>query len=148
MNSINLKKEILGPLDEAIDPATTTLQGNRLVSNQVLEWSPAELYAQRNSCEMIDVRSPEEFNGPLSHVVGSKLITLGSELDKYLKEKSEEKQIVPIVFICRSGARSMKAALQGIELGIKQVVNLKGGMIDWNEVKLPIHQSGSGAENL
>jgi uncharacterized protein (DUF302 family)/rhodanese-related sulfurtransferase len=121
---------------------------NRLASLQVLEWSPAELYAHKDSCEMIDVRNPDEFNGPLSHVVGSKLVTLGSDLDEYLREKSEENQTIPIVFICRSGSRSMKAALQAREFGIHQVINLKGGIIDWNEAKLPTHQNGLGGANL
>ncbi len=115
-----------------------------LEPSPIEEWSPKDLYGRKDSCEMIDVRGPDEFEGPLSHVIGSKLITLGAELDNFLQKKSQVRQEVPIVFVCRSGARSMRAALQARDLGIYQVVNLKGGMIEWNESKLPTQQNKSG----
>jgi uncharacterized protein (DUF302 family)/rhodanese-related sulfurtransferase len=116
---------------------------DRLTPSQIAEWSAAELHARRNFCEMIDVRGLDEFNGSLSHVEGSKLVTLGPDLDNYLLEKSKAPQPSPIVFICRSGARSKQAALQAREVGLTQVISLKGGMVNYNEAKLPTHQKRS-----
>jgi uncharacterized protein (DUF302 family)/rhodanese-related sulfurtransferase len=114
---------------------------NRLGQPSIAEWSPAELAAQKNSCDLIDVRGQDEFDGPLSHIVGSKLITLGPELAKYLEMASKAVQERTMVFICRSGSRSMKAAHQARELGLFKVINLKGGMIEWNEANLPTYQN-------
>jgi uncharacterized protein (DUF302 family)/rhodanese-related sulfurtransferase len=113
----------------------------RLATAPVVEWNPSDLLSQSEKCEMIDVRRPDEFDGPLSHVMNSKLITLGEDLDRYLKEKSKTSQERPIIFICRSGARSMTAALQAQGLGLYDVINLKGGMIAWNEANLPTQEN-------
>lgn len=126
--------------------ADTSLQKvlEKIQATDILEWSVQMLSDKMHSCEMIDVRSVAEFEGPLSHVEGSKLVTLGADLDRYLAEKSKSPQQKPIVFICRSGIRSMNAALQARELGLNQVINLKGGMIAWNEAEFPTHHNKSG----
>lgn len=85
--------------------------------------------------ELIDVRRSEEFIGELGHIKGSRLVTLGEELDVFLQRANKNKKIL---FICRSGARSGKATLQAISLGYEQVYNMEGGMIYWNEQKFPI----------
>jgi hydroxyacylglutathione hydrolase len=92
---------------------------------------------QESSYRLIDVRSPEEFSGELSHVPGSELITLGEELDKALStlDKGEK-----IIFICRSGNRSGKATTAALENGFKNVLNMKGGMLLWNELGLEVEK--------
>ncbi|MFN9067223.1 MAG: rhodanese-like domain-containing protein, partial [Bdellovibrionales bacterium] len=84
---------------------------------------------------LIDVRRPDEFNNELGHIDGSELVTLGPELTQFLQsgDRSEE-----IIFICRSGGRSGTAALESIKLGYKFTINMAGGMLRWNEKKLPI----------
>jgi|GEM_PF-286580 len=111
----------------------------------ILEWSAIELSQHVDECELVDVREVDEFNGPLSHIEGAALVTLGAQLDAYLKKRSQDVLGVPLVFICRSGARSLKAAIQAQALGISSVVNLKGGMIGWNDSKLPTHFSRGGS---
>ena len=119
---------------------------NSLTQTQILEWSSLELSEHLGECELLDVRGLDEFDGPLSHIVGARLVTLGPDLDSYLVEKTRSPSKKPLVFICRSGARSMKAALQARELGISNVVNLKGGMIEWNDLKFPTHSPKSGGK--
>lgn len=80
---------------------------------------------------LIDVRRPEEFNAELGHVENSRLITLGPDLTKFLKDGDRQQEIV---FICRSGNRSGHAALEGIQLGYKHVINMDGGMLRWNQL--------------
>jgi len=106
----------------------------------VLEWSAHDLQQSIGKCELIDVRESDEFNGPLSHIEGAELVTLGPGLDAYLHKKRESSLMAPIVFICRSGVRSLQAATQARELGILEVINLTG----WNDSKLPTHSTTSG----
>lgn len=85
--------------------------------------------------ELIDVRRPDEFTGELSHIEGARLVTQGEELDHFLAAQDKNKKIL---FICRSGARSARATLQAMELGFRDVFNMEGGMLLWNEKGFPI----------
>ena len=76
--------------------------------------------------QVVDVRSLEEYHGELGHIEGSRLATLGDDLAAYLK--SLEDKSTPLLFVCRSGGRSMKACLLAQALGFKNISNLKGGM--------------------
>lgn len=89
--------------------------------------------------ELIDVRRPDEFCGELGHIKGSKLNTLGEELDAYLNSADQGQKIL---FICRSGARSANATLQAMSLGFKEVYNMEGGMILWNEKGFSVERDG------
>ena len=87
---------------------------------------------------VLDVREPDEFKGELGHVAGSLLIPLrelaarAGELEPYRGR--------PIVAVCRSGVRSTTAAAMLYGLGYERVYNLKDGMIDWNERRLPVER--------
>lgn len=85
--------------------------------------------------EVIDVRRLDEWNGELSHIKNSKLVTLGDELTRFLSAADRDKKIL---FVCRSGARSATATQQAMSLGFGTVFNMAGGMIYWNEKKFPI----------
>jgi len=104
------------------------------IVDDVPEITPEELASQMALVKLIDVRRPEEFNGELSHIPGSVLVTLGPELDSFLRTLDKEEEIV---FVCRSGARSGQATLLSRALGFSNCVNLQGGMILWNQKNLP-----------
>lgn len=93
--------------------------------------SPDELQDFR----LIDVRTPEEFTGELGHIEGSELVTLGPELEDFLNKANKEESIL---LICRSSARSGRATEAAMQMGFKKVYNMEGGMLYWNEMKLPI----------
>tara|TARA_B110001454_G_C12723340_1_gene436810 strand:+ start:25429 stop:25788 length:360 start_codon:yes stop_codon:yes gene_type:complete len=107
---------------------------NPKVVDDVPEITPEEFKAYIGKVTLIDVRRPEEFNGELAHIPGSKLVTLGPELDEFLKTHNKEDEVV---FVCRSGARSGRATLQGRALGFSNCVNLQGGMLLWNQKNFP-----------
>jgi rhodanese-related sulfurtransferase len=88
-----------------------------------------------NEYTLIDVRRPEEFTGELGHIEGSKLVTLGPDLENYLQVTPRETKIL---FICRSGARSAHSTLYAQSIGFKNVFNMEGGMIYWNQKNFPI----------
>ncbi len=87
---------------------------------------------------LIDVRTPEEYVGKLGHVAGAKLLPL-QEIDRWVKNLEDQKD-QEIILICRSGNRSGVAARYLIEHGFKKVVNVVGGMRDWNQKGFPIER--------
>lgn len=91
--------------------------------------------AKKKKIRLIDVRQPEEFNSELGHIEGAELVTLGSELSTFLENGNRSEEIV---FICRSGGRSGTATSESIKMGYKYTVNMAGGMLRWNEKKLPL----------
>lgn len=102
----------------------------------VSDISPEELAGKAASVRIIDVRRPEEYTGELGHITGSSLIvldTLPQRIDELPKDET-------IVFVCRSGARSARAAYFAMDHGLQNVFNMKGGMILWNELELPVER--------
>ncbi|MGH7907031.1 MAG: rhodanese-like domain-containing protein [Candidatus Binataceae bacterium] len=45
-----------------------------------------------------------------------------------------------MVVICRAGARSTTAAAILTGMGFERVSNLRGGMLDWNDARLPVER--------
>ena len=74
---------------------------------------------------IIDVREPHEF--ALGHLRSATNIPLGG-LPARL---SELRNGAMVVFVCRSGARSARAAEQAIEAGLAEVAHLEGGLLAW-----------------
>jgi rhodanese-related sulfurtransferase/rubrerythrin len=79
---------------------------------------------------LVDVRQPEEYRS--GHIPGARLVPLG-ELEARHGELAREKKIVTY---CRSGHRSMGAAILLCGLGFKDVYTVDGGILDWNYEKL------------
>jgi rhodanese-related sulfurtransferase len=44
------------------------------------------------------------------------------------------------VVVCRAGIRSTTAAAILTALGFEHVSNLRGGMLEWNEARLPVQR--------
>ena len=75
---------------------------------------------------VLDVRQPEEYEA--GHIPGATLIPLG-ELEARQEELERDKQIITY---CRSGRRSMAAAIVLCGLGFKDVHHLQGGILNWH----------------
>jgi glyoxylase-like metal-dependent hydrolase (beta-lactamase superfamily II)/rhodanese-related sulfurtransferase len=88
---------------------------------------PHVLAEIRDRVQIVDVREPEEFNGPLGHLHGARLIPLG----ELASRTGELDRARPIVAVCRSGARSAQAVVNLQKEGFTQVANLPGGMLRW-----------------
>jgi rhodanese-related sulfurtransferase len=83
---------------------------------------------------LIDVREPQEYAE--GHAPGSLLVPLGQ-----LKNRVNEFRVFedkPVILICRSGARSARAADMLAQLGFKYVHNVEGGMLAWEKAGLPV----------
>jgi rhodanese-related sulfurtransferase/rubrerythrin len=80
---------------------------------------------KRGNFLLLDVRQPEEYQD--GHIPGAKLIPLG-ELEARQDELERDKKII---IYCRSGRRSMAAAITLCGLGFKDVHHLTGGILNW-----------------
>jgi sulfur-carrier protein adenylyltransferase/sulfurtransferase len=97
---------------------------------------PAEVAATPGrAVRIVDVREPHEFTGELGHIGGAELVPLASV--EALAAKSWRKDD-EIVLVCRSGGRSARAAASLAALGFRRVMNMLGGMLAWNEARLPV----------
>jgi rhodanese-related sulfurtransferase len=106
----------------------------------VQDIDPNELAAKLGKVTLIDVRQPAEFTGELGHIPGATLVvldTLPDNVESIPKDKT-------VVFICRSGARSARAAGFAAQNGIEDCYNLKGGMLMWNQLGLGVEGRGEG----
>jgi sulfur dioxygenase len=98
------------------------------------EISPHALEEAGAGVQVLDVREPREFTGPLGHIAGATLIPLG-ELPARVAEIDRAR---PVVTVCRSGTRSAQAAVLLAKAGVAQVANLGGGMLRWRAAGCPV----------
>ena len=109
-------------------PLTYTFAG-------IWEVQPNWLEEHVREVQVVDVREPDEFDGPLGHINTALLLPLGSLNNEILKlEKTK-----PIVTVCRSGARSAQATVILGKAGFERVANLSGGMLRWRAQRFPVH---------
>lgn len=129
---------------EKLTKMTSDLIGS-LTGNTIVDLRGADIVEKLQDFEIIDVRKDSEFNGDLSHIEGAQLITLGTELDEYLKTADKDKTYL---FVCRSGGRSSRAARLAQSYGLPKIFNLNGGMLNWNSEKLPTAARSAGPQLL
>jgi sulfur dioxygenase len=100
----------------------------------IWEIQPNSLEECLGRVQVVDVRGPDEFNGPLGHIDGARLMPLG-ELKAQAGTLSKD---LPIVVVCRSGARSAQASVLLKNAGFTRVANLAGGMLRWRAQRHPV----------
>ena len=88
--------------------------------------SPVELKKILEQCNIIDVRQPEELivDGVIPGAVNIPLGELPAQIENIDSEN--------VVFICRSGIRSLRAISFSLQHGFYQPRHLEGGMMAWN----------------
>ena len=99
----------------------------------VYDIHPTELAQKAGNVVIVDVRQPDEYTGELGHIPGAELIvldTLPDNLNKISKDKT-------VVFVCLAGGRSARATAFALMNGYKEVYNMMGGMMMWNNLQLP-----------
>ena len=79
--------------------------------------------------QLIDVRTSGEFE--TGHIAGASLIDFyGTDYRDRLAQLDKN---VPVYIYCRSGNRSGKTVALLKELGFVEIVNLEGGLIEWQK---------------
>ncbi len=118
---------VLPPDEPGWAPLTYTFAG-------IWEVQPGWIEENLRAAQIVDVREPAEFDGPLGRLPGACLIPLGT-LAARAGELSPDR---PIVAVCRSGARSAQATVILRKAGFEQVANLAGGMLRWRAQQLAV----------
>jgi sulfur dioxygenase len=99
----------------------------RFTFSGVWEVEPHWLEENLAKVQVLDVREPTEFTGPLGHIRGAVLVPLGELADR-AKDLPKDK---PIVAVCRAGSRSAHATAILLKAGFSDIANLPGGMLRW-----------------
>ena len=84
--------------------------------------------------EVVDVREDWEWNK--GHVPGARHVVLNSILAHPTAQKFRDRTI----FVCQVGERSAVASEMAVALGVKNVVNFRGGTKAWHDAGLPMEK--------
>jgi len=96
------------------------------ISNISTDELAKKLESGDNQVVYIDVREPDEYAaGHVPGIMNLPLSTLSEDSANFSKDAE-------VVIICRSGNRSMQAAEKLRDFGFTKLVNVQGGMNDWN----------------
>jgi rhodanese-related sulfurtransferase len=97
------------------------------------DYTPGQVYELLTSgaIQLIDVRQPDEHNA--GRIAGARLLEL-SELAANADSIDRDQ---PVVFYCRSGARSAMATQAFRDAGY-DAHNMAGGLLEWHAAGLPL----------
>jgi rhodanese-related sulfurtransferase len=98
---------------------------------------PQDVSKRRSEFHLLDVREQDEWDA--GHIEGAQHIPLG-ELGARLADVPKEQVVVAV---CRSGARSDRAA-KGLRSSGFQAENLDGGVTAWSRAGLALVAKGGG----
>jgi rhodanese-related sulfurtransferase len=97
------------------------------IKDKITVLSPSEFKEKSQNNPIIDVRTPMEFSQ--GYIKGAKNINFfDSDFAKQINSFDKSK---PIYVYCKTGHRSEIASEKMIQLGFKEVYDLKGGIINW-----------------
>lgn len=86
-----------------------------------------------SSATIVDVRTPNEFHQ--GHLINAINVDWNDEnFEQQVAVLDKEK---PVFIYCLSGGRSSRAAKKMLELNFKNVIELKGGIIEWRKNEFP-----------
>lgn len=97
--------------------------------------SPRELAERHGKFDLIDVRTPVEFQE--MHATDARNVPL-DQLDPCAVMKARNGTQEPLYLICRSGSRGRQACEKFLAAGHTNVVNVEGGTLAWAEAGLPV----------
>lgn len=123
--------DVVRRYDAAIDQLVWAGMDAEYSPRQVAEW------LQRGQIQLVDVRQPHEREA--GRIAGSAHIEL-AELPSRAEEIDRQ---APVVFYCRSGARSALATEAFRGAGF-EAYNMAGGLLEWRAEGLPMEPVDGG----
>ena len=89
----------------------------------------------QDNVQLVDVRTEAEFRD--GHIASDKVKNIDVKQPGFAGQADQElDKGLPVAVYCRSGRRSLDAAKQLTERGF-EVINLKGGILEWQEKGKP-----------
>jgi thioredoxin len=117
----------------------TDSTNNQVVLEKLDAKSFQEKLSNTNDVQLVDVRTPEEFES--GHIEKSKNLNIYDS--QFEKEISKLDKSQPVFVYCRSGGRSSNAASKLMELGFTEIYDLQGGITSWKANNLKTIQGSS-----
>ena len=117
-----------------IDNTETAAQGS--VTLDSVQEAAELIKARQNDPDFVilDVRTPAEFAA--GHIAGARLLDFNApDFADRIKELPRDKTYL---VYCRSGNRSAKAVQVMRDAGFSDLINMGGGMLDWEKTGLPV----------
>lgn len=106
---------------------SATAQQNDAI--KILDKEAFNTAIEANNVQLVDVRTPQEYQGGyIKNAINIDYfdaLNFNSTFEKLDKDK-------PIYLYCRSGNRSQKAARKLVEMGFKEIYDLRGGYMNWH----------------
>jgi rhodanese-related sulfurtransferase len=100
----------------------------------LLEIDPDWVAEHLSDVHVLDVRHATEMQEQLGRITAAQLIPL-NELKDRLAEVPKDK---PVIAVCHAGMRSGQATVILRGAGFPRVANLRGGMLLWQQMGLPV----------
>jgi rhodanese-related sulfurtransferase len=91
---------------------------------------------EKSGSILIDVRTPAEY--AQGHLANAKLIDVRSSDFKSQVNKLDKSK--PVFVYCKAGSRSSSAADILSDLGFKEIYDLSGGIMAWQQANKPIEK--------
>lgn len=99
-----------------------------------------DLIKQNDHLELVDIRTPAEIErGVIPNAKTLPMHLIPSNIDYFSLSKNQ------IVIYCRTGSRSAQACRFLNKHGINNVINLRGGIIQWASGGMELDPSSNGA---
>ncbi len=133
-------QKLFGKKEETCSSGTCTPAAPEMQEdNRTLDLSPEEFSKElkKQNVILIDVRRPEEFNE--GHIKNAKLLPVQELSEEKIDALGVNKED-NILLYCRSGGRSGHALHMLQAVGYKHVRHLDGGILAWQEKKLPLEK--------
>ena len=125
-------KKILAFLMAAIGVTTFSCIRHESINSVIAEEFKRGVEASR--AQLLDVRTAAEFAE--GHIAGAVNIDMHqSDFKQRAMELFDRSR--PLLIYCRSGRRSMAAASVLATVGFR-LINLKGGIIGWEQARMPV----------
>ena len=115
--------------ENKVEEQNITTSEQVIIINKKLIATDFKVKIDNNNLQLVDVRTPEEFNE--GHIKNAGNIDF-YESD-FLTQMNKLDKTKPLYIYCRSGGRSGKAAIQLKEQGFTEVYDLQGGILDWGK---------------
>ena len=110
----------------------STSETSKTITESIDPTSFSEKLKATSNAQLIDVRTPEEFNS--KHLENAINIDYnGATFDTEIAKLDKTK---PTFVYCLSGGRSSSAVAKMQELGFTELYNMEGGMMKWNALGL------------
>jgi rhodanese-related sulfurtransferase len=94
--------------------------------------------AEKGDLLVLDVRNADEMKGPLGHVAAAQNIAVADLPNRVGSLQAEKHK--PIVIVCKTEMRSLKAEQILARAGFTDLSVLRGGMEAWNGKGYPVER--------